>query len=181
MGGAFAAIALGLAPQNYADNPAVASERKLLAAYLRDKYKNQPVFNRVLVLWAAAKLPELLTADEKTSLEQELSGLQRDDGGWSIATFGPWKRQDNTALETASDGYSTGLALVALRQAGTPAQSALMQKGREWLLRNQNRIDGFWPSYSVNKKRDPKTDIGKFMTDAATAFAVMALTDPQLQ
>jgi hypothetical protein len=178
MGAAFAAIAIGLTPETYADSPEIAAQRKLLGTYLRDKYKDQPVFNQVLVLWAAAKLPELLTEPERTSLEHALFSLQRDDGGWSIATFGPWKRQDKTALEVVSDGYSTGLALLALRQAGVPAHSATMEKGRAWLLRNQNRTEGFWPSYSVNKKRDPKTDIGKFMTDAATSFAVMALADP---
>jgi hypothetical protein len=29
----------------------------------------------------------------------------------------------------------------------------------------------------LNKERDPASDAGKFMSDAATAFAVMALED----
>jgi hypothetical protein len=35
---------------------------------------------------------------------------------------------------------------------------------------------GAWFAASVNKKRDPATDVGKVMIDAATAFAVLALT-----
>ncbi|MGA2538477.1 MAG: hypothetical protein ABSF53_20885 [Terracidiphilus sp.] len=44
-------------------------------------------------------------------------------------------------------------------------------------MSNQNAKEGFWPASSVNKRRHISSDTGRFMSDAATAFAVLALTE----
>ena len=37
------------------------------------------------------------------------------------------------------------------------------------------KATGEWAGFSLNKKRNPQTHVGKFMSDAATAYAVLAL------
>jgi squalene-hopene/tetraprenyl-beta-curcumene cyclase len=121
------------------------------------------------------KLPGLLTGSERSALLGTILAKQQPDGGWSLTDLGTWKRQDHTPLETRSDGYATGLTMVALEQAGLAQNLPQAKRGLAWLAQNQNSDDGKWPAWSVNLKRDPASDIGRFMSDAATGFAVLAL------
>jgi len=176
-GACLAAVAVGTAPENYGATPEIQNHLVLLREYLRREYAKQSPINRVVVLWASAKLPGLLLPEQQQSIINEVLGKQQADGGWSLASLvGTWKRKDGTPLEVKSDGYATGLITLALQQAGLPRQNVQLQQGLEWLVRNQNQTEGQWPSYSLNKQRDPSSDRGRFMSDAATAYAVLALT-----
>jgi len=87
-----------------------------------------------------------------------------------------FKRVDDTANDTKSDGYATALATLALQEAGVAGTDSRVAKGLEWLRRNQDRATGGWIATSLNKNRDPESEPAKFMSDAATAYAVLALT-----
>jgi squalene-hopene/tetraprenyl-beta-curcumene cyclase len=174
-GATLAAIAAGMAPGTYLSEPGIQDNLKSLREYLKGSYQAQSIFNRTVLLWASARFPGLLTAEQRTALIGLLYNLQQGDGGWSLASMGTWTRRDGTQVETRSDGYATGLAVFALEKAGIPSGQTQVKKGLEWLAQNQDRTEGFWRAYSLNKQRDLSTDIGRFMSDAATAYAVMAL------
>ncbi len=172
-GAALAAIAAGSVPADLRrpDN------EKLLAAYLKREFPKQSMINQTVALWASAKIDGVLSAEEKSTLVKHLAKVQNDDGSWSlIGVAGTWKRRDSTDIETTGDGYATGLVTYALLRTGTPADSQPVAKAVEWLAANQSSTDGRWPSYSLNKKRDLNSDVGRFMADAATGYAVLALT-----
>src|SRR6266571_5419759 len=176
-GAALAALAVGSAPGGYASRPEIQDRLKLLRDYLEHGADTESLFNRVTVLWAATRLPGLLTPAQRRAIVDAAVGKQQDDGGWSTSALGSWKRADATALDTASDGYATGLITLALQQSGTPGTGASVSKGLSWLVRHQDAATGMWVASSLNKQRDPASDAGKFMSDAATAYAVLALTN----
>jgi hypothetical protein len=170
---ALMALTVGDAPDHYRDNPAIAANVAALRGYLKSHYEAQPLLNKIVALWASGRFPGLLTAAERGKLLDDLSSRQHEDGGWSLTDLGTWERRDKTPLETRSDGYATGLTVLVLEE--NRVRNASVNRGIEWLLANQDKTTGAWPAWSLNKNRDPKSNVGQFMSDAATGYAVLAL------
>lgn len=175
-GAALAAITVGNAPGNYRSAPEIQDNIKLLREYLVRERDKQVLIDRVMLLWASARIPGLLTPSQQKAIEDEALSKQQADGGFSLSSFvGGWKRHDGTPLETKSDGYATGVLTLALQQAGMDRDQPQLKKGLTWLIQNQDKTEGRWFAYSLNKQRDLSSDVGRFMSDAATAYAVLAL------
>ena len=179
-GAALAAIAAGTAPANYRARPEIQNNLKMLRKYLNRESTAQPTFNRVVLLWASARLPGLLKPEQQRAIIDEVLAKQQADGGWSLSQLaGAWKRRDGTPQEGKSDGYATGLITFALEQAGISPENAQQRQAIAWLLANQHKTEGSWPAYSLNKNEEHhlSPDTARFMNDAATAYAVLALTE----
>jgi squalene-hopene/tetraprenyl-beta-curcumene cyclase len=175
-GATLAAVAVGIAPGGYASEPAIQDSLRLLRDYLVRERESQILIDRVTLLWASARIPGLLTPAERRSIIDETLSKQGPDGGFSLSAFvGSWKRKDGTPLETRSDGYATGLVTLALVDAGLPPSETHVNRSLAWLSSNQQKPAGRWLAFSLNKQRDLSDDVGRFMSDAATAYAVLAL------
>lgn len=176
-----AAMAVAAAPdwlKNLKDEKLLARVESL-KKYLRTE--NPPHdYSRILLLWTAARMPDLIPVDQKNALVEMVWKHQRDDGGWSIRTFaapnawGKGNRADRLKAEPdkanpASDGHQTGLAVIVLRESGVPANDPRLQKAITWIKSNQ-RVSGRWWTKSLN------TDSWHFITYSGTAFPVMALS-----
>lgn len=178
-GATLAAVAVGIAPGNYRATPEIQNDIRPLHEYLNREFAAQTTINRVLLLWASAKLPGLLEPDRQKAIIDELLEKQQADGGWSLSSLsGDWKRADGTPQETTSDGYATGLITYALQEAGVSPKNSKLKSGLAWLTANQDRTEGSWKAYSLNKSKQnhisPETAL--FMNDAATSYAVLSLT-----
>ena len=179
-GAALAAVAAGTAPGNYLARPEIQNNLKMLREYLNRESAAQPAINRVALLWASAKLPGLLEPEQQKAIFTEILSKQQPDGGWSLSSLvAGWKRNDGTSQEAKSDGYSTGLIAFVLQKVGIPRENPQQKLALAWLTSNQNKTGGFWLAYSLNKNEahhlTPSTAL--FMNDAATAYAVLALTE----
>jgi hypothetical protein len=140
-----------------------------LKGYLR---KNPPpdLHHRTWLLWASLGLDGLLAPAQREQTIKDLLALQRDDGGWSLPSLGAWKRRNGKPndKQAPSDGYATGLVVYVLRQAGVGATREPIRHGVDWLKTNQ-RASGRWFTRSLNADR------GHLITNAGTAYAVLAL------
>jgi squalene-hopene/tetraprenyl-beta-curcumene cyclase len=185
-GAALAALAVGVAPGGYRSEPLVQGHLRLLHDYLERHYAPQSLHHRLVLLWASAKLPALLDADRRRSLIEETLRAQNADGGWSLSALASTSTNRRELLrDSASDGYATGLATLALEQGGMPSAHTGVERGLAWLTQHQgghlgrwfHGRESFWVAHSLNKRRNPWSNVGRFMTDAATGYAVLALSD----
>ena len=149
-----------------------------LQKYLRETAPPND-YGSVVLLWTAARMPDLLSEKRRAELIELLWKHQREDGGWSIRTFSApekWGRGNRAAKLRAepefknppSDGHMTGLAVLVLREAGVSAKDPRLQQGIQWLLANQ-RESGRWWTRSLN------TDKAHYITYSGTAYPLLAL------
>lgn len=136
-------------------------------------------YGRLLLLWAATRLPDLLDDQKRQQLLATVLDHQQEDGGWSIRSFadpeqwGNGSRAEKLRSEPEfesppSDGHMTGLAILVAREAGVPADDSRLQSGVQWLQANQ-RESGRWWTRSLN------TDSYHFITYSGTIYALAAL------
>ena len=93
---------------------------KLLRDYLARERDSQILFHRVMLLWASARVPGLLTPAQQKSIIDEALAKQQPDGGFSLSSFvGSWKRRDNTPSKPRAT-------------ATPPASSATPCSSRAW-------------------------------------------------
>jgi squalene-hopene/tetraprenyl-beta-curcumene cyclase len=175
-GASMAALAVGSAPEGYLGSPEIAERVKALCAYFQRQHGTVSLLNQLYGLWASSRVPGLLMAEQRKATIDAAFALQQPDGGWSTAALGSYKRTDNTESDTRSDGYATALTTLALQSAGVTASDDRVSKGLQWLRHNQDRKTGRWLAVSPNKQRDADSEPSKFMSDAATAYAVLSLT-----
>jgi squalene-hopene/tetraprenyl-beta-curcumene cyclase len=178
-GATLGAIAVGMAPADYRSVPEVQANLKLLSEYFQQGLSRESLINRMFLLWASAKVPGLLKPEQQKAIIDEVLSKQQTDGGWNTSSIvmATWKRRDGTQPDAGSDGYASGLATFVLEEAGVPRTQPAMKSAVSWLTHNQEKTAGLWLAYSLNKLRDPGSDVGRFMIDAATSYSVLALSD----
>ena len=186
-GAALAAMAVGAAPENYQSRPEIEASLQRLRDYLAREYAAQSLHHRLILLWASTRLPGILDAGQRQSLVGQVLHMQNPDGGWSLSALLTKSGKGHALLtDSNSDGYATGLVTLVLEQTAVPEAVPQVRQGLTWLARNQRGHggswirgqEGFWVARSLNKWRNPWSNVGRFMSDAATAYAVLALTEP---
>jgi len=189
-GATLAAIAVGIAPDDYRLSPEIQQHVELLREYLLGDYTSQSLLNQTFLLLASAKLPGLLTPSQKKDIVSQLVQKQHSDGGWSlpslVSSWRGWhltsllslagRRSDGSPEDKNSDGDATAIVTYAFEQVGVSLKDPHLSHGLAWLRANQDLSDGAWHADSLNLKRDPTSNIGQFMSDEATGYAVLALS-----
>jgi len=176
-GASLAALALGTTPASYRNEPSTRDRAAALTTYLASPPVPARLHDRLTMLWASSTLPSLLTDGARRALIAEVIEKQNADGGWALDALGPWMAHPDAPPHQGSDAYATAFTAFALHKGGVPASHAAMKKALAWLKSKQDPTTGAWAAVSMNKQRPPESMEGRFMSDAATAFAAMVLVE----
>jgi hypothetical protein len=146
-----------------------------LKNYLKTQFSAQNLHAQAMAVRASGKVAGILTPAQIEGVRSQLLAKQQADGSWVLAGFGPFdvvKGSRHRPLAASGDGYATGVAVLTLLESGSAASDAPLAKAKAWLLAHQDP-SGAWLMKSLNA---PGSDFNnKIISDAATAYAVMAL------
>lgn len=182
LGATLAAVAIGSAPEAVRAEPRNAAMIRALRDYLTRERTTQPLIHQVMLAWASTALTGIVSEAERGIILGTAFRKQQADGGIALSALEEgWARRDTTPQPTTSDGYATGLVTFVALRAGLAPTQRQVARAIAWLRTHQDPAEGRWMASSLNKQRDPATDIGKFMSDAATAYAVMALREAEVR
>lgn len=177
-GASLAAVAAGSTPAEYQRRAEVRKGVEALMTYLRGARSGQPLHNRIALLWASSKLPAVMTKQERKALMAEIARKQQADGGWTIASLGPFKvHPEAPEAGPGSNGYATAYTAFVLRQAGVGVREPVLKRALAWLRAHQDARSGAWAAMSMNKSYPAGSNQIRFMQDAATGYAAAALAD----
>jgi squalene-hopene/tetraprenyl-beta-curcumene cyclase len=170
-GASLAAIAVNGAPAEYRQQPEVRERMTALMEFLNRPREGQPLHNRLAVAWASN--------DEKlrAKVTTEVFGKQSADGGWSMESLGPWHTHANAPPpKDGSNTYATAFTSVVLMKTGTRSSDTRLERALAWLRTHQSE-HGYFYAESMNKQYKPDSMEIKFMRDAATGWASLALVE----
>jgi squalene-hopene/tetraprenyl-beta-curcumene cyclase len=167
-----AALATGIAPDQYVETQEARQGLKKIRLFLKH---NPPLshHHRAMIAWASCYVEGLMNDQQRAKTLNALLTLQRPDGGWStpglLADWKGLKRKDGKPHDTkTSDAYATGFTIIVARTLGLSSDDLQLQRGIDWLLRNQ-RVSGKWFS------RSPAQDSRHYFSNFGSAFAILAL------
>jgi squalene-hopene/tetraprenyl-beta-curcumene cyclase len=169
-GALLAAIAVGVAPEDYRQTPAARAGLERLKQYL-SQTPMPTLHHRAMLVWVSKSFPDWMKAADRDAVLAELFARQQPDGGWSAASLGNWERGDGTEQQVdVSDGYGTAFVMYVARQGGVAASDDRLQHGVQWLKTHQ-RESGRWYARSLFK------DNKHYLSHAASAWAILALAE----
>jgi len=175
-GASLAAMAAAKAPADYRKRPDVTERLSDLKTYLLREQSVQPLHNQLALLWASMSWPDLLSKSAKKVIIEAALNQQQSDGGWTTDGLGEWKKPVHPR-PSGSDSYATAWTAFVLVKAGVKPSNANLARALNWLEGHQDSGTGAWPSTSMNKQFEAGSMPERFMQDAATGFAVVALLD----
>src|SRR3989440_11551411 len=86
-GAALAALAVGVAPQDYRSIPQLQDPLQRLRDYLARHYPAQSLHHRLVLLWASTRLAGLLACGQREALIEAALRAQNPAGGWRLSAL----------------------------------------------------------------------------------------------
>ncbi len=207
-GAAFAAFAAGTAKGQH-DAAATAGIERLRAYLSTNYHAQHLYNRTWALLASTRLNHVVTDAQRKALVDELVRAQREDGGWslqamgpWQWSKTAPPVRAPgdlDASLLSQSDGYATGLVVYTLKQAGVAPGHATIRKGVRWLEANQRALPvpdvpgRGWQSHSLNYDREHGSltydrELGGakgepwrrlFMSDTATAFAILALADAE--